>query len=79
MLHAVLRRYAAEHMDETVDALRASLNEGYLDPDDRRVLYGMTKTRLKELAEVGRPLPGNLVLVYRRLKPQAARSRGLQA
>ncbi|MFC6663017.1 hypothetical protein [Deinococcus multiflagellatus] len=78
-LKGLLRLYAPQHMDETVDALRARLNEGYLDPDDRRVLYGMTRDRLKALSEQGRPLPSNLVQAYRALKPQPRRPRGLLA
>ncbi|MBZ9752260.1 hypothetical protein GO986_20585 [Deinococcus sp. HMF7620] len=78
-LRGLLRRNELGHMDETVEALRASLNEGYLDPADREVLYGMTKERLKALSEQGKPLPGNLVQVYQRLKPQPARPPGLRA
>lgn len=78
-LRGLLRRNELRHMDETVEALRANLSEGYLDPADREVLYSLTKERLKALSEQGKPLPANLVQVYQRLKPQPARPRGLRA
>ncbi|MFC6662563.1 hypothetical protein [Deinococcus multiflagellatus] len=66
-------------MDETVEALRHSLTEGYLDPADREVLYSLTKERLGVISSQGRPLPATLVQVYQRLKPQPRRPRGLRA
>ncbi|MVN89130.1 hypothetical protein GO986_20535 [Deinococcus sp. HMF7620] len=69
-LRALLRRHAAEYLDETVAALDASLTEGSLDPYDREAFLVMARDHLKTLASRSRPLPAGRAQLFGRLKPQ---------
>lgn len=78
-LRELLRQNDLGHGTETLKALQYSLDVGYLDPEDREVLYGIVKARLNALSSQGVPQPDSLVHVSQRLKPQTTRRQGVQA